>query len=330
MTSLVIAGPGGQIVLDEENVASIGRDASCSVRVADDRVSRRHGLVRFDRGWVYQDLASSNGSFVDGVRIENVRVDKTAALRLGNANDGPMVYLQVRTERSTRITRLFLTAVVATLLIAMAVWGASGALSGRAAISGSPIPVASASSALLRTDIVASGKTATVMILQGNGQGSGVYLGSDRILTALHVVPTTAGITISLNDRTVGSAQVIATDPQDDLALLLVPGLEAAGARPVTWGDSDKLREGDELIVLGYPVGLPFSVKVGVVSGLRTDGTTHLIQTDASLNPGMSGGPAFDPSGLLVGITDFGSTRYAGLNFLVASSSARRFADDHR
>jgi putative serine protease PepD len=165
------------------------------------------------------------------------------------------------------------------------------------------------------------------MVVQGNSQGSGSYLGGGRVLTAAHVVQSNAAVVVYFENQRIGSALIVRRDTQRDLALLSISGLEGLGARPLEWRDSGTLREGDELLALGYPEGLPFSVKVGVVSGLRTVGATDLIQTDASLNPGMSGGPVLDASGRLVGVTDFGYLGAVGLNFAVASSTARVFAD---
>lgn len=330
MSRLTITAADRKVRLDAGDVASVGRDPASSMPLTDERVSRRHALVRSERGnWIYEDLASSNGSFVDGSRIQTVRVGPSTTVKLGSPVDGTPVHFEVQPTRP----RWIVATVAATVAIA-ALIASAPAISGLIAprtqvVAASPSPSPSASLPPTRTDIVAAGKAGTVLIVQGNGQGSGAYLGNDRVLTALHVVPTTARITVSLGDRLVGTAQTIATDQQDDLALLFVPGLGAAGAKPMSWGNSDALKEGDELVVLGYPIGLPFSVKVGVVSGLRVETGTSLIQTDASLNPGMSGGPALDPSGRLVGITDFGYTRYPGLNFLVAATSARRFVNDH-
>lgn len=329
MGTLTITGPNRQVRVSDGGTASFGRDPASTIPLIDERVSRRHGLVRSERGeWIYEDLASSNGSFVAGARVSRLRIRGDMTIQLGNPVAGPAIRLQVEHRRNSRWAAWISVVAALALLFGVGVATDAGA---RFMSSTAPSPTSSASPSapLTRTDIVAAGKAATVLIVQANSQGSGVYLGNDRVLTALHVVPSSAIVNVSLNDRLVGRAQVIATDENDDLAMLLVPGLSAAGARPVSWGASDKLREGDELVVLGYPAGLPFSVKVGVVSGLREDHGTKLIQTDASLNPGMSGGPALDPSGALVGITDFGYPRYPGLNFLVASATAQAFANQH-
>jgi S1-C subfamily serine protease len=182
---------------------------------------------------------------------------------------------------------------------------------------------------LSRADIAALGKHGTVRVDQGNLQGSGVYLGGGRVLTAAHVVPSSAAKTmISLDERTVGEAQLIRVDRPRDLALLTITGSEYGGAIALRLGDSTALREGDDIVAVGYPEGLPLSVKFGIVSGIRHDAFGDLIQTDASLNHGMSGGPLLDERGGVVGITDFGLDSSTGLNFAIASSTLQQFMDN--
>jgi serine protease Do len=183
---------------------------------------------------------------------------------------------------------------------------------------------------LTTSDVAAIGKASTVKLTQGNTLGTGIYLGDGQILTAAHVVSGTGTIGIFFDELRIGSATISRVDQRHDLAVLAAPRLESFGLRPITWGDSAALREGDSLVTLGYPAGLPLSVKFGVVSGLRQDGTTQLIQTDASVNPGMSGGPVLDSRGRLVGVNDFISSRYPGLSFAVASTTVRDFLDGRR
>ena len=191
-------------------------------------------------------------------------------------------------------------------------------------------PTASASpqpTSLTRPDVAAIGRGGTVYITRGNAQGSGAYIGDGQVVTAAHVVSGLGPILIRFNDLPVGTAVIVRVNETDDVALLRIQGLDAAGARALLWGDSGALRQGDDLVALGYPEGLPLSTKVGVVSGLRRLGTTELIQTDASLNHGMSGGPVLDVAGHLVGLVDFGFPQAQGLNFAVASNTARPFVE---
>lgn len=333
--SLTVSIGDRATLVTTDHALSIGRDASSGALLSDERASRRHALVRVENGvWIYEDLASTNGSFVDGVRVSRLLLDRERVVRVGNAMTGELIRLTP--EVIPRAIHIPLSPAAAAGLLASVVLilGAAGVVSGAfstnasASASAAPATTAAASSVVLTTSDVASvGRASTVRIVQGNGLGSGVYLGSGRVLTAAHVVPTTATIVVSFAERQVGTARVIRRDESDDLALLEVAGLDGAGAKAIVWGDSSALRQGDTLIALGYPAGLPLSVKAGVVSGLRVEGTTDLIQTDASLNPGMSGGPVLDSAGHLVGITDFGLTKYPGLNFAVASTTARAFVE---
>ncbi len=288
--------------------------------------------------WLYEDLASTNGSYTNGARIGRLTIDRERVIRVGNATTGevvrltpgPMAGSAAQVSRSMLVGGVVMGGLLA-VAVAAAIASGNLALSQPSSISSvAPTVSPTASVVLTTSDVAAIGKASTVQIIQGNGLGSGVYLGGDRVLTAAHVVPTTATITVSFNERSVGNARIVRRDENDDLALLSVPGLQSSGAKASVWGDSMALREGDSLVALGYPAGLPLSVKVGVVSGLRSDGGTNLIQTDASLNPGMSGGPVLDSAGRLVGITDFGSTRYPGLNFAIASTTARDFVEGQR
>ena len=311
---------------------TVGREPDCAIQLADERVSRRHAVIRpTPDGWVLEDLASTNGTYADGVRIHRLTIRGLGEVRLGNATTGVrLMFFEDDASGQPRVPRAGAVrgtgaaasaAGIAALLLVIAVV----TLSSRS-VPATPPAAASATASTLprsRVDIVALGKNGTVLIRQGSGIGSGAYLGNDLVMTAEHVVDGVGQITVYFDDRLVGLAGVLRRSTQHDIALLSVPGLSAIGARPLTWGDSSNLRDGEEIIALGYPAGLPLTTKVGVVSGLREYQGTDLIQTDASLNPGMSGGPVLDAEGHLIGITVFGSRNFPGLNFAVASSTAR-------
>lgn len=302
--------------------------------MADDRVSRRHAVVTPTKaGWVYEDLASANGSYADGVRIHRLAVRGSKTIRLGNASSGPPITLVSggrvalgRPPASVAILAVLgLTAAFGVLIL-----GTRATPPPAAAVpppTASPTVTPAPTRPPSRSDIVAQGKSGTVRIDRASGNGSGAYLGGDLVLTAAHVVSGSGPIRVSYDDRSIGEATVVRRSVEHDLALLSVPGLGSSGARPLKWGDASALRDGDELIALGYAAGLPLSTKVGVVSGQRVLDTTNLIQTDAELNPGMSGGPVLNAEGELVGITVFGFRNLPGLNFAVASSTARTVAE---
>jgi serine protease Do len=151
-------------------------------------------------------------------------------------------------------------------------------------------------------------------ISEGKGQGSGVVIDKRGvIITNNHVVQSATEVTIVLHDGRKLEGTVVGTDPEHDLAVVRV---EADDLTPIEFGRSSALRLGDEVIALGFPLGLVGgpSVTQGIVSAqnrriqIPTIGSPQestlsgLIQTDAAINPGNSGGPLVDLNGRLVGI----------------------------
>jgi S1-C subfamily serine protease len=145
---------------------------------------------------------------------------------------------------------------------------------------------------------------------EANGLGSGVVINdSGDILTSLHVVADAADIRLTFADGTQSAAQVTATQPENDIAVLSasqLPGLVV----PATLGSAGAMRVGDEAFAVGNPFGLYSSMSAGVISGFersfqppdsdqRLEG---LIQVDAAVNPGNSGGPLLNRSGQVIGI----------------------------
>jgi len=143
-----------------------------------------------------------------------------------------------------------------------------------------------------------------------DGLGTGVVINDDGdILTSLHVVTNTTSIQLTFADGTESGAQVIAMVPEDDIAVLR-PNQLPALLIPATLGNPNALHIGDEAFVVGHPLGLYSSMSSGVISGLdRTFRPPNseqrlrgLIQIDAAVNPGNSGGPLLNRYGQVVGI----------------------------
>jgi S1-C subfamily serine protease len=139
--------------------------------------------------------------------------------------------------------------------------------------------------------------------------GSGVVVNTrGDIMTSLHVVADAATIRVTFADGTSAEAMVARTVPEQDIAVLRAIG--AAPPAPAILGDPHRLHIGDEAFVIGNPFGLVGSISAGVVSGLdrsfqmpNNGVTLHgLIQVDAAVNPGNSGGPLVAANGLVVGI----------------------------
>lgn len=145
---------------------------------------------------------------------------------------------------------------------------------------------------------------------KSSGLGSGVVI-DDRgdILTSLHVVANTTRIQITFADGTQSAAQIIAQQPKDDIAVLQADQLPTLLV-PAVLGNPNAMRVGDEAYVVGNPFGLYSSMSAGVISGFdRTfspAGTDMhlegLIQFDAAVNPGNSGGPLLNRDGQVIGI----------------------------
>jgi S1-C subfamily serine protease len=145
---------------------------------------------------------------------------------------------------------------------------------------------------------------------EGGGSGSGVIIDQrGQILTALHVVAGADEISVTFADATTTGAVVVASDPSLDIAVLQVESL-SPNVAPAILGNPGALRIGSEAYVVGNPFGLYGTLTVGVVSGLErtfVDPETDeryegLIQVDAAVNPGSSGGPLLDRAGHVVGI----------------------------
>lgn len=139
--------------------------------------------------------------------------------------------------------------------------------------------------------------------------GSGFILTADGyILTNYHVIENSNSVKVTMYDGTSYDATIVGYDESNDIAVLKI---DATGLTPVVLGDSDKLNVGDPVVAIGNPLGeLTFSLTVGYVSALDREvtlssGTTmDLIQTDAAINSGNSGGALFNSYGEVVGITN--------------------------
>ena len=162
---------------------------------------------------------------------------------------------------------------------------------------------------------------------QGTSTGSGFIISDDGyVVTNHHVVEGATDVTVTLSTGDEYTAKVIGSDSLNDVALLKV---EATGLPAVKLGSSDKLAIGDMVCAIGNPLGsLTATLTVGYVSGkdrqVTTDNSTiNMIQTDAAINSGNSGGPLFNMYGEVVGIT---SAKYSGTTSSGASIEGISFA----
>ncbi len=170
-----------------------------------------------------------------------------------------------------------------------------------------------------------------VLVRTAHDLGTGVIVADDgTILTANHVIAGGTAITVTFADGTTATAIVAAADPKRDIATL-PPAKLPQVVVPATVGGG--VGVGAPVVAIGNPLGLTDSVSAGVVSGLdRTADTSNgrfsgLIQFDASVNPGSSGGPLLDAHGLVIGIVvsiaaPAGEDAFAGIGFAVPIGAA--------
>jgi serine protease Do len=151
--------------------------------------------------------------------------------------------------------------------------------------------------------------------LEQSGSGTGVILdASGIIVTNKHVVPTgTSTVKVTLADGTILNAEVLARDPRNDIAFIKVTDKKGKDLKPAKLGDSAKMEVGDKVVAIGNALGeFQNTVTSGIVSGYGRDITageagdsealTNLIQTDAAINRGNSGGPLVNINGEVIGI----------------------------
>jgi len=185
-----------------------------------------------------------------------------------------------------------------------------------------------------------------VSILTSTSQGSGwVYDGEGHIITNHHVVEGETRVEVDFPSGYKTYGQVIGVDPYADLAVILVDA-PASELFPLPLGDSDTLRVGQTVVAIGNPFGLSGTMTVGIISALARalpSGTSvpgggyfssgDIIQTDAALNPGNSGGPLLNLSGEVIGVnsairtssyTDLGEPLNSGIGFAISINTVKR------
>ena len=176
---------------------------------------------------------------------------------------------------------------------------------------------------------------------EGTGSGSGVIMSKDGyIITNNHVVDGAQSVSVQLSDGTSLDAEIIGTDEQTDLAVIKVtPTSDLTAAE---FGDSDELEPGEYAYAIGSPGGVQFANTItgGRISAINRDLTVNdrvmtLIQTDASINNGNTGGALNNKYGQVVGITSaklsgnaFGSATVEGMGFAIPINTAKDIVDE--
>ncbi|MGC4762082.1 trypsin-like peptidase domain-containing protein [Micromonospora sp. DT46] len=198
--------------------------------------------------------------------------------------------------------------------------------------------------------IAAAVQPSVVSIGTDNGEGSGVILTADGfVLTNNHVVAsaTDGKAVVTFADGKTAEAKIVGTDPKTDLAVVKANGV--SGLKAATFGDSDAMQVGDQVLALGSPLGLQGSVTAGILSARdrtiqagsgqqRQDpaqgasSIAGLLQTDAPINPGNSGGALVNTRGEVIGINTAiatagqGSSGNIGVGFAIPSNKAKDVA----
>ncbi|PUB30188.1 putative serine protease PepD [Promicromonospora sp. AC04] len=216
------------------------------------------------------------------------------------------------------------------------------------------VPVASSTVENPNWTAVTSAVQESVVAIQvesqaGGAEGSGVVLDSDgRVLTNNHVVADATTVQVTLSDGRVYDADIVGTDPTTDLAVVQISD-PPSDLKPATFADSSDVVVGEPVMALGNPLGLANTATTGIVSALdrpvtasAEDGSeqvvTNAIQIDAAVNPGNSGGPLFNASGEVIGITSSiatlssggtasSSSGSIGLGFAIPSNLATQIGD---
>lgn len=222
--------------------------------------------------------------------------------------------------------------VVAALVAMIVVLALRPGPSGRVHDAATPTTRPSTSASLTAAQIFEQNGPSVVIIRTARGAlGTGVIATRDgTIITANHVVADRSAISLIFADGTKSKAVVASADPKTDIATLTPATLPQQFAA-ATFGGAAQV--GGNVVAIGNPLGLTFSVSSGVVSGLdRTADTDRgkfsgLIQFDASVNPGSSGGPLLDAKGNVIGIVvsiadPGGDDAFAGVAFAVPIGTA--------
>jgi putative serine protease PepD len=191
---------------------------------------------------------------------------------------------------------------------------------------------------LVRT-VYAAASPSVASVRTGQGSGTGFLVDSNgTIVTNAHVVGDSKQVQVRFNDKgAYHDAQVLSVDASTDLAAVKVAASDVQGIRPLVLADSDSAQVGDSVVAIGYPLGLDRTATAGIVSGLERRiespngfSIDKVIQTDAAVNPGNSGGPLLNAKGEVIGVNSQiataagGGDGNIGISFSIPSNTVKQ------
>jgi len=328
------AGRSYQLRPDRRYV--IGRDTECDIVSVNPTVSREHAALEHEAGgWVLRDLGSSSGTFVEGRRVTEFALQGANAVFLGDPTSGERVVLKASGVRPQSVgQKLERAGRRGTVLVAVGAFAVVGVMLGGVALlrrDGGSDPQ-ELSKAAVNLDAGRFGGSGSVVdaeqgliltnahVVAPSSPGQALELTSDESSLPADpeeiVISVSSGLDKAAEPRFIG--EVVAADGYLDLAVvrivktasgnLIEPG-DLDGLVELPLGDSDDVRTGDDIRVIGYP-GISESaaptLTEGIVSGTvqddRVGSNRAYINVDADINPGNSGGTAVDDSGRLIGV----------------------------
>jgi putative serine protease PepD len=187
--------------------------------------------------------------------------------------------------------------------------------------------------------VYAAASPSVASVRTSEGSGTGFLVDSNgTIVTNAHVAGNNSQVQVRFNDKgAYHDAQVLSVDASTDLAALKVDPSAVQGIRPLTLADSDGAQVGDQVVAIGYPLGLDRTATAGIVSGLERQiespngfSIDKVIQTDAAVNPGNSGGPLLNAKGEVIGVNSQiataagGGDGNIGISFSIPSNTVKQ------
>ena len=191
--------------------------------------------------------------------------------------------------------------------------------------------------------VYAAASPSVASVRTQDGSGTGFLVDSNgTIVTNAHVVGTSKQVQVRFDDKgDYHDAQVLSVDASTDLAAIKIDASDAQGIRPLQLADSDGVQVGDSAIAIGYPLGLDRTATAGIISGLERQiespngfSIDKVIQTDAPVNPGNSGGPLLNAKGQVIGVNSQiataagGGEGNVGIAFAIPANTVKKVLPD--